>query len=159
MNISIQSFKWLQNEIIQIQNKNSFIIREDSFLSKGASNDEMASQDHQLHLCDTDSENTSLLINNSNISLLFPPNIYMVTFAQALAYLACSCQVAVRHDHENSSFACIFSDWNAKKKKKKKKKTLHVQAVFRVWFLQLGRIEVESYSHLKGAVCNLTKTL
>ncbi len=51
-----------------------------AFLSKGASNDEMVSQD-QFHLCDTDLENTSLLINNSKISLLFPPNIYMVTFA------------------------------------------------------------------------------
>ncbi len=31
-----------------------------------------------LHLCDTDSENTSLLVNNSNISLLFPPDTFMV---------------------------------------------------------------------------------
>ena len=45
----------------------------------------MASQDRQLHPCDTDSENTSLLVNNSNISLLFPPVTFMViTFAGAL---------------------------------------------------------------------------
>ncbi len=38
-----------------------------------------------LHLCDTDTENTSLLVNNSNISLLFPPDTFMViTFAGAL---------------------------------------------------------------------------
>ncbi len=35
----------------------------------------MASQD----ACDTDSENTCLLVNNSNISLLFLPDIFMVT--------------------------------------------------------------------------------
>ncbi len=73
INISIESFKLLLNEINQIENKNTFIIiREDALLSKGASNEEMASQDHHLHLCDTDTENTSLLVNNSNI-LLFPP--------------------------------------------------------------------------------------
>ncbi len=47
----------------------------------------MASQDHHLilHLCNTDTENTSLLVNNSNISLLFPPDTFMViTFAGAL---------------------------------------------------------------------------
>ncbi len=45
-------------------------------------NEEMA---HHLHLCDTDTENTSLLVNNSNISLLFPPDTFMViTFAGAL---------------------------------------------------------------------------
>ncbi len=61
INISIESFKLL-NEINQIENKNSFIIiREDALLSKGASNEEMASQDLILHLCDTDTENTSLL--------------------------------------------------------------------------------------------------
>ncbi len=48
---------------------------------KGTSNEEMASQ---LHLCETDSDNTSLLINNSNISFLFPPDTFMViTFAGA----------------------------------------------------------------------------
>ncbi len=42
INISIESFKLLLNEINQIENKNSFIIiREDAFLSKGASNEEM----------------------------------------------------------------------------------------------------------------------
>ncbi len=87
INISTESFKLLLNEINQIENKNSFIIiREDALLSKGASNEEM-SQDHHLilHLCDTDTENTSLLVNNSNISLLFPPDTFMViTFAGAL---------------------------------------------------------------------------
>ncbi len=86
INISIESFKLLLNEINQIENKNFFIIiHEDALLSKGASNEEMANQDHYLHLCDTDSENTSLLVNNSNISLLFPPDTFMViTFAGAL---------------------------------------------------------------------------
>ncbi len=85
INISIESFKLLLNEINQIENKNSFIIiREDALLSKGVSNEGMASQDH-LHLCNTDTENTSLLVNNSNISLLFPPDTFMViTFAGAL---------------------------------------------------------------------------
>ncbi len=88
INISIESFKLLLNEINLIENKNSLIIiREDALLSKGASNEGMASQDHYLilHLCDTDTENTSLLVNNSNISLLFPPDTFMViTFAEAL---------------------------------------------------------------------------
>ncbi len=88
IHISIESFKLLLNKINQIENKNSFIIiREDALLSKGASNEEMASQDHHLilHLCDTDTENTSLLVNNSNIFLLFPPDTFMViTFAGAL---------------------------------------------------------------------------
>ncbi len=62
INISIESFKLLLNEINQIENKNSFIIiREDALLSKGASNEEMVSQDLILHLWDTDTENTSLL--------------------------------------------------------------------------------------------------
>ncbi len=94
INISIESFKLPLNVIKQIKNKNSFIIiiiRKDAFLSKGVSNDEMASQDRQLHPCDADSENTSLLVNHSNISLLFPADTFMViTFAgalrQALAY-------------------------------------------------------------------------
>ncbi len=90
INISIESFKLLLNEINQIENKNSFIIiiiREDALLSKGASNEGMASQDHHLHLylCDTDTENTSLLVNNLNISLLFAPDTFMViTFAGVL---------------------------------------------------------------------------
>ncbi len=87
INISIESFKLLINEINQIENKNSFIIiREDALLSKGA-NEEMVSQDLHLilHLCDTDTENTILLVNNSNISLLFPPDTFMlITFAGAL---------------------------------------------------------------------------
>ncbi len=54
-------------------------------LSKGASSEEMGNQDHHLHLCNTDTENTSLLVNNSNVSLLFPPDTFMViTFAGAL---------------------------------------------------------------------------
>ncbi len=88
INISIESFKLLLNEINQIENKNKnsfIIIREDALLSKGESNEETVSHDHHLHLCDTDTENTSLLVNNSNISLLFPPNTLMViTFAGAL---------------------------------------------------------------------------
>ncbi len=48
-------------------------------------NEVMASQNHHLHLCDTKTGNTSLLVNNSNISLLFPPDTFMViTFAGAL---------------------------------------------------------------------------
>ncbi len=44
--MNIESFKLLQNKIIHIQNKISFIIiRKDAFLSKEASNEEMASQD------------------------------------------------------------------------------------------------------------------
>ncbi len=41
INISIESFKLLLNEINQIENKNIFIIiREDALLSKGASNED-----------------------------------------------------------------------------------------------------------------------
>ncbi len=50
INISIESFTLLLNEINQIESKNSFIIiiiRKDALLSKGASN-EMASQDRPL---------------------------------------------------------------------------------------------------------------
>ncbi len=54
MNISIESFELLQNKIIHIENYKSFIIiREDAFLSKEASNEEMASQDFEFHFCDT----------------------------------------------------------------------------------------------------------
>ncbi len=88
INISIESFKLLLNEINQIENKNSFItICEDALLSKGASNEEMASQDLHLilHLRDTDTENITLLVNNSNISLLFPSDTFMlITLAGAL---------------------------------------------------------------------------
>ncbi len=87
INISIESFKLLLNEIIKSQTNTFIIIREDALLSKGESNEETASQDLHLilHLCDTDTENTSLLVNNSNISLLFPPDTLMViTFAGAL---------------------------------------------------------------------------
>ncbi len=44
INISIESFKLLLNEINQIENKNKnsfIIIREDALLSKGSSNEEM----------------------------------------------------------------------------------------------------------------------
>ncbi len=63
INIFIESFKLVLNEIKHIENKNSFIIiiiRTDAFI-KGGSN-EMASQNLQLHPCDTDLENTSLLM-------------------------------------------------------------------------------------------------
>ncbi len=88
IHISIESFKLLLNKIILIKNLNFFIIIcKDALLSKCASNEEMASQDLHLilHLCDTDTENTSLLINHSNISLLFPSDTFMlITFAGAL---------------------------------------------------------------------------
>ncbi len=82
-----ESFKLLLNEINQIENKNFFVIIIicDELLSIGTSNEETASQDHHLHLCDTDTENTSVLVNNENISLLFPPDTFMVIyFAGAL---------------------------------------------------------------------------
>ncbi len=122
INISIESFKLLLNEINQIKNKNSFIIiREDALLSKGASNEEMVSQDHHLilHLCATDTENTSLLVNNSNISLLFPPDTFMViTFAGALWQELLSCADSslllrdTKHrraaDSRGSTVSCCF---------------------------------------------------
>ncbi len=51
----------------------------------------MASQYRQLHPCETDSESISLLVNNSNVSLLFPPDTSMVinlsgALQQALTY-------------------------------------------------------------------------
>ncbi len=42
INISIESFKLLLNKINKNENSNIIIIREDTLLSKGASNDEMA---------------------------------------------------------------------------------------------------------------------
>ncbi len=98
INISIESFKLLLNEINQIENKNSFIIiREDALLSKAplSASSRIIMKEFLfsiwfiqfcliLHLCHTDTENT-LLVNNSNISLLFPPDTFMViTFAGAL---------------------------------------------------------------------------
>ncbi len=69
-------------------------------LSKGASSEEMGNKDHHLHLCETDTENTSLLVNNSNISLLFPPDTFMViTFARAL-------RQALLHLFESELFSC-----------------------------------------------------
>ncbi len=95
INISIESFKWSLNEII----KHVYfiiiliLINKDAFLSKGVSNEEMASQDQQLRPCDMDSTRTknSLLVNNSNISLIFPADTFtVIMFAgalrQALAY-------------------------------------------------------------------------
>ncbi len=97
INISIESYKLLLNEINPIENT------EDALLSKGVSNEEMASQDHHLHLCDTDKENTSLLVNNSNISLLFLPNTFMViSFAGALQQASTYCV----HLKQNSSARC-----------------------------------------------------
>ncbi len=87
INISIESFKLLLNEINQIENKNKnsfIIIREDALLSKGASNEEMGVR-IIIWFFIFATENTSLLVNNSNISLLFPPDTLMViTFAGAL---------------------------------------------------------------------------
>ncbi len=58
INISIESFKLLLNEINQIENKNSLIIiREDALLSKGASNEEM-SQDHIIFIFATLTQKT-----------------------------------------------------------------------------------------------------
>ncbi len=50
-----------------------------------------SSQDWQLHLCDTDTENISLQETNSNFYLLFPPDTFMVipfagAMREALAY-------------------------------------------------------------------------
>ncbi len=87
INISIESFKLLLNEINQIENKNKnsfIIIREDALLSKGTSNEEMGVR-IIIWFFIFATENTSLLVNNSNISLLFPPDTFMViTFAGAL---------------------------------------------------------------------------
>ncbi len=102
-------YRKLLNDIYLIENKNSnlIFIREDVLLSKGVSNEEMASQDHHLHLCDTDKENTSLLVNNSNISLLFPPNTFMViSFAGALQQASVYCM----HFKQNSSVALTALD-------------------------------------------------
>ncbi len=106
----------------------------------------MVSQDHHLilHLCYIDTENSSLLVNNSNISLLFPPDTFMViTFAGALwqallvylnAELFCCCwtlntemllTVATRSRVVSTS-AAIFSsliDGCLKYKHKEKPKT------------------------------------
>ncbi len=88
INIYRESFKLLLNIINQMENKNSYIIIcEDALLSKDTSNEEMASQDHHLHLCDAETENTSLLVNNSNISLLFPLDKFIVIKIE----LDCSC--------------------------------------------------------------------
>ncbi len=85
IHISIEIFKLLLNKINQIENKNVFIIIIicDALLSIGASNEKI--QDHNLHLCDTDIENTSVLVNDKNISLLFLPDTFVVIiFAWAL---------------------------------------------------------------------------
>ncbi len=92
INISIESFKLLLNEINQIENKNKnsfIIIREDALLSKGESNEEMGVR-IIIWFFIFATENTSLLVNNSNISLLFPPDTLMViTFAGVYGKLYC----------------------------------------------------------------------
>ncbi len=102
INISIESFKLLLNEINQIENKNKnsfIIIREDALLSKGASNEEMGVR-IIIWFFIFATENTSLLVNNSNISLLFPPDTLMViTFAGALWQ-------ALLHVFEAELFSC-----------------------------------------------------
>ncbi len=66
INISIESFKLLLNEINQIENKNKnsfIIIREDALLSKGESNEEMGVR-IIIWFFIFATENTSLLVNN-----------------------------------------------------------------------------------------------
>ncbi len=60
INISIESFKLVLNESNQIENKNFFIIIIicDALFSIDVSNEEIANQDHHVHLCDTDTEKT-----------------------------------------------------------------------------------------------------
>ncbi len=92
INIYKERFKSLLNEINQMENKNSFIIIcENALLSKDTSNEEMPSQNHHLHLhlCDTDTENTSLLVNYFKYLLTISPDTFMVitlagTLQQAL---------------------------------------------------------------------------
>ncbi len=100
------SQKWTETQRIHASQtwQIIIIICKDALLSKGASNEEMASQDWQLHSCDTDSENTSLLVNNSNISLLFPPDTFtVITFAGALRQVLAYCV------HLNAElFSCAF---------------------------------------------------
>ncbi len=95
INISIESFKLLLNEINTIENT------EDALLSKGVPNEEMARIIIFIFATLTKT-NTSLLVNNSNISLLFPPNTFMViTFAGALQQASTYCV----HLKQNSSAA------------------------------------------------------
>ncbi len=63
INISIESFKLLLTWIIP-NNFFIIIIIRDVILSIGMSNEETANQDHHLQYCDTDTENTSVLVNN-----------------------------------------------------------------------------------------------
>ncbi len=86
-------------------------------------NEEMASQNHHLHLCNTDTENTSLLVNNSNISLLFPPDtfklycMYLKQNSSAVLTALCCCRtlntvetlsVATRSPVVSTSAAIFF---------------------------------------------------
>ncbi len=98
INISIESFKILLDEIKLIENKNSFIIiiiRKDAILKTRL----MRRWRVRIVVVRivTDSENTSLLVNNSNISLLFPPDTFIVIITlagalrQALAYCVQLC--------------------------------------------------------------------
>ncbi len=75
INISIESFKLLLNEINQIENIFIIIIIRDALLSIGASNEETSNQDHHL---------TSVLVNNQNISLLrWPTSAKQITILKA----------------------------------------------------------------------------
>ncbi len=63
-----------------------------------------SSQDWQLHLCDTDTENISLQETNSNIYLLFPPDTFMVipfaaSFSLLRAFERRTLQLHWRHAH------------------------------------------------------------
>ncbi len=86
INISIESFKLLLNEINQIENKKSFIIiiiiiHKDAFLSNLMRRRRVRIGKFIL----AKRTQKALLVNNSNISLLFPPDTFMViTFAGAL---------------------------------------------------------------------------
>ncbi len=64
--LSLDQAFWIKKYIFY------YNINKDAFLAKGVSNEETASRDQRLHPCETDSENTSLLVNDSNISNYFP---------------------------------------------------------------------------------------
>ncbi len=83
MNISIKSSELLQNKIIHIQNKNSFIYNPYAFLSIGASR----WQESEIF------------------------NFIFVTLTQKTVFvdLVRSCHATVRYGHENSYFARILS--------------------------------------------------
>ncbi len=74
--ISIQSFELLFESSNRKQTLH-YKIRKDAFLSKAAISEEMASRD-QLHLCDTVSENSSLLTNTNIPPKNFFTNLHCV---------------------------------------------------------------------------------